>query len=61
MSPSTIAFFLASHVLALAAGFILGFYWLKSQLESKMAGIMDFSSDGGLEADSLFDEGDFDE
>jgi len=58
MSTQVLALLLFSWVFFLSLGFALGFYWLKTQLESKMMGMfdldsgIDFESDGG----ELFDE-----
>lgn len=49
MTPVEIGILLVSWVFFLSLGFVLGFYWLKTQLESKMAGMfdMDLSQDMG--------------
>jgi len=58
MSTQVLALLLFSWVFFLSLGFALGFYWLKTQLESKMTGMfdldsgLDFESDGG----EFFDE-----
>ena len=58
MSTQVLALVLFSWVFFLSLGFALGFYWLKTQLESKMTGMfdldsgLDFESDGG----EFFDE-----
>jgi len=58
MSTQVLGLLLFSWVFFLSLGFALGFYWLKTQLESKMTGMfdldsgMDFESDGG----EFFDE-----
>ena len=57
MSTVEIVLLLVSWVFFLSLGFILGFYWLKTQLESKMMGMFDLEDDleFGNEGD-LFDE-----
>jgi len=47
LNNQIIAILIATHVLMLSVGFTLGFYWLKTQLEKKMVGIMDFNSGSG--------------
>lgn len=55
MSPVEIGLLLVSWVFFLSLGFVLGFYWLKTQLESKMAGMFDLE-DADLGGGDLLDE-----
>jgi len=41
VTPVEIGLLLVSWVFFLSLGFVLGFYWLKTQLESKMVGMFD--------------------
>jgi len=58
MSTQVLALLLFSWVFFLSLGFALGFYWLKTQLESKMMGMFDFDSGMDFESNGgeFFDE-----
>jgi len=46
LTPVEVALLLFSWVFFLSLGFALGFYWLETQLEDQMVGMLDFSDDG---------------
>jgi len=55
VSPVEVGLLLVSWVFFLSLGFVLGFYWLKTQLESKMAGMFDLE-DADLGGGEFIDE-----
>ena len=49
MSPVEVVFLFVSWVFWGSVGFVLGFYWLKTQLEDKLGGMMQMDMSQELE------------